>query len=78
MLRPIDVIRCFHNAFRRDLSQIDALVLNIAREGGDMAPVFKRLKIVGDILDYHAKGEEAAVFPPVDKFAPLLKKRICL
>jgi iron-sulfur cluster repair protein YtfE (RIC family) len=72
LLRPIDVIRCFHNAFRRDLTQIDTLVLNIAREGGDMAPIFERLRIVGDILDYHAKGEEAAVFPAVDKFVPLL------
>ena len=27
-----------------------------------------------EILDYHAKGEEAAVFPAVDNLAPLVAK----
>lgn len=72
MLRPIDIVRCFHNAFRRDMSQIDSSALTIAREGGDMTPVFGRLKIMTEILDYHARGEEAAVFPAVDHIAPLV------
>jgi iron-sulfur cluster repair protein YtfE (RIC family) len=74
LLRPIDVVRCFHNAFRRDMSQIDTSVLNIAREGGDLAPIFDRLQIISEILDYHARGEEAAVFPAVDNIAPLVAK----
>ena len=65
LLRPIDIVRCFHNAFRRDMSQIDTSMLNIAREGGDLALIFDRLQIVTEILDYHARGEEAAVFPAV-------------
>ena len=78
MLRPIDVVRCFHNAFRRDMAQIDNSVLEIAREGGDMAPYFDRLQIIGEILDYHARGEEAAVFPAVDNIAPFLAKAYIL
>jgi iron-sulfur cluster repair protein YtfE (RIC family) len=78
LLRPIDVVRCFHNAFRRDMSQIDNSVLKIAREGGDMAPYFDRLQIIGEVLDYHARGEEAAVFPAVDKFAPFLARAYIL
>jgi len=74
LLRPIDVVRCFHNAFRRDMAQIDNSVLNVAREGGDLAPYFDRLQIIGEVLDYHARGEEAAVFPAVDKIAPFLAK----
>ena len=74
MLRPIDVVRCFHNAFRRDISQIDTSVLKIAREGRDLTPIFDRLQIIGEILDYHARGEEAAVFPAVDNIAPLVAK----
>jgi iron-sulfur cluster repair protein YtfE (RIC family) len=70
--RPIDVIRCFHNAFRRDSSQIDNSVLKIAQEGGDLTPLFTRLQIMGEILDYHARGEEAAVFPAVDKLTPFV------
>ena len=72
MLRPIDIIRCFHNAFRRDVSEIDAEVLEIARSGGDLEPVFKRLSILGEVLDYHARGEEVAVFPAIDKLAPMV------
>jgi iron-sulfur cluster repair protein YtfE (RIC family) len=72
LLRPIDIVRCFHNAYRRDMSQIDTSVLNIAREGGDMSPIFDRLKILSEALDYHAKGEEAAVFPAFDKITPLV------
>lgn len=70
MSKPIDVIRCFHNAFRKDMSQIDSTVLSIARSDSDMLPVFNRLRILGEILDYHAKGEEAAVFPAIDKLTP--------
>jgi iron-sulfur cluster repair protein YtfE (RIC family) len=74
LLRPIDVVRFFHNAFRRDMSQIDNSVLKVAREGGDMAPYFDRLQLIGEILDYHARGEEAGVFPAVDNIAPFVAK----
>jgi hemerythrin superfamily protein len=52
--------------------QIDSSILTIAREGGDMTPLFDRLQIITEILDYHARGEEAAVFPAVDHIAPLV------
>ena len=65
---PIDIVRSFHNAFRRDLFQIDASAFKLARDRGGLAPVFDRLRTVGEILDYHARGEESAVFPAVDKF----------
>lgn len=74
MSGPLDIIRSFHNAFRRDISQIDDSVFEIARSGGDLTAAFDRLHIMGEILDYHAKGEEAAVFPAVDKLAPLVAK----
>ena len=74
MSGPIDIVRSFHNAFRRDVSQIDATAFEAARNGGDLTSVFDRLRIVGEILDYHAKGEEAAVFPAVDKLAPLVAR----
>jgi iron-sulfur cluster repair protein YtfE (RIC family) len=52
------------------MSQIDTSVLNIAREGGELSPIFDRLQIMTEILDYHARGEEAAVFPAIDNIAP--------
>jgi iron-sulfur cluster repair protein YtfE (RIC family) len=71
---PLDIVRSIHNAFRRDLSQIDVSAFKLARNGGNLTPVFDRLHIVGEILDYHAQGEEAAVFPAVDKLTPLVAR----
>lgn len=74
MSSPIDVILCFHNAFRKDIAQIDTSVLNITRSGGNLSPVLDRLHSMNEILDYHARGEEAAVFPAVDNVAPLVAR----
>jgi iron-sulfur cluster repair protein YtfE (RIC family) len=71
---PIDIVLCFHNAFRRDITEIDSSVLEIARDGGDLSPILGRLHVMAEILDYHAKGEEAAVFPAVDNLAPLVAR----
>jgi len=68
--RPIDIIRCFHNAFRRDITQIDDTVTRIAREGGNFTSVLDRLHTMNELLDIHARGEEAAVFPAMDKLLP--------
>ena len=73
-MAPLDIVRAFHNAFRRDISQIDDSVYKIARSGGDLKPVLDRFHIMGEILDTHAKGEEAAVFPAVENLAPLVAK----
>ena len=70
----IDIVRCIHNAFRRDILQIDDAAYGIARSSGDLTHVFGRLDIIGEYLDYHAKGEEEAVFPAVDNIAPLVAK----
>ena len=43
-----------------------------------MTPYFDRLQIIGEVLDYHARGEEAAVFPAVDNIAPFLAKAYIL
>ena len=71
---PIDIVLAFHNAFRRDIFQIDDSVFKSARSGGDLVPVFGRLHAMSEFLDYHALGEEATVFPAVDKVAPLVAR----
>ncbi|MGD0330645.1 MAG: hemerythrin domain-containing protein [Nitrososphaeria archaeon] len=74
MSGPIDAVLCLHNAFRRDIFEIDDTVYKVTRGGGDLTHVLDRFHIMGEILDYHAKGEEEAVFPAVDKVAPLITK----
>jgi iron-sulfur cluster repair protein YtfE (RIC family) len=69
---PLDIVLSIHNAFRRDISQIDDSVFKIARSDGDLTAVLDRLHIMNEVLDYHARGEEAAVFPAVDNLAPLV------
>ncbi|HVP16069.1 MAG TPA: hemerythrin domain-containing protein [candidate division Zixibacteria bacterium] len=78
MSGPFDIVRSIHNAFRRDIFQIDDSVFKIARIGGDLTPVSDRIHTLGEILDYHARGEEAAVFPAVDKVAPLVSEAYLL
>ena len=63
-----------HNAFRRDIFEIDDVAFKIARDGGDLIVILDRISIMAEVLDYHARGEEAAVFPAVDKVAPLVAK----
>jgi iron-sulfur cluster repair protein YtfE (RIC family) len=72
MSEPLDAILCFHNAFRRDIIQIDASVYKKARIGEDLASTLDRFHIMGEILEYHARGEEEAVFPAVEEVAPLI------
>ena len=72
MVPPLDAVTVVHNAFRRDLTEIDQAVYKVARHGGDLSPLIDRLLYFGDILDRHEKGEERAVFPEVDRVAPLL------
>lgn len=74
----LDVVLCFHNAFRRDLREIDEAVFQAARNGTELTGVLDRLHITGEILDYHAKGEEEAVFPAIDKVAPLVAQAYSL
>jgi iron-sulfur cluster repair protein YtfE (RIC family) len=65
-------VRSFHNAFRRDISQIDDSVLAIVRSGGDLTASLDRFHIFGEMLDIHAKSEEKAVFPALENVAPLV------
>ena len=73
MIPPLDAVTVVHNAFRRDLTEIDQAVYKVARHGGDLSPSIDRLHYFSDILDRHEKGEEHAVFPEVERVvSPLL------
>lgn len=78
MSGPIDAVLCFHNAFRRDMSQIDEIAYRLVRSDGDLTDVLNRFHIMGEILDYHARGEEEAVFPAIERLVPLLNKTYIL
>jgi iron-sulfur cluster repair protein YtfE (RIC family) len=71
MTGPIDAVLCVHNAFRRDMLQIDDEAFKMARNEGDISRILNKFHIMGEILQYHAKGEEEAVFPAANELSSL-------
>jgi hypothetical protein len=72
MTTPMDAIMAFHNAFRRDIAAIDRAALNQARGEAGTETELARYRFFEEILDWHAKGEEAAIFPALEVVAPLV------
>ncbi len=72
MADTVDAILAFHNAFRKDLWQIDEAALRIARGTEGPEDTLLRYRFFNEILLWHARGEEAGVFPAIDAVAPLV------
>jgi hypothetical protein len=72
MTEPLDAIVAIHNAFRRDMTQIDNAALELARGGSDLTETFDRFRFLNEVLVWHAHGEEIAIFPLVESVAPLV------
>lgn len=72
MVEPTDAIRAIHNAFRNDMARIDAAALDSARGKEGLGATIERFRFLNEVLVWHAAGEESAVFPALDKVAPLV------
>jgi hemerythrin-like domain-containing protein len=72
MAEPIDAIRAIHNAFRNDLERIDAAALDSARGREGLSATIERFRFFNEVLVWHARGEELAIFPLLDNVAPLV------
>lgn len=72
MTVPLDAIRAFHNAFRKDMKAIDAAANIAARGNGSLDLVVRRYTFLNEILVWHASGEEESVFPALENVAPLV------
>jgi hypothetical protein len=70
MAVPLDAIRAFHNAFRKDMAAMDEIAFAAARGKGNLDPLVKRYNFFNEVLVWHAKGEEEHVFPAMEKVAP--------
>jgi Hemerythrin HHE cation binding domain len=70
MAQPLDAVLAFHNAFRRDMSAIDSAALDSARGKPGLSPTIERFRFFNDVLVWHAKGEELAIFPALEAVAP--------
>jgi len=74
MAGPIDVIKAFHNAFREDIAVIDAAAVAVARGRTDARAQLERFRFFNEVLAWHARGEEVAIFPALDTVAPLVSE----
>jgi len=72
MTHPLDAITAFHNAFRHDMTMIDAAALETARGKPGFAPTVERFRFFNEILVWHANGEELAIFPALEAVVPLV------
>jgi hypothetical protein len=69
---PLDVIRAFHNAFRKDMAAIDAAANSSAHGQGSLDLVLKSYNFFNEALVWHAHGVEEFVFQAVENVAPLV------
>jgi hypothetical protein len=74
MAVPLDSIRAFHNAFRKDIEAIDYASRKAAQGGGNLDMVVKRYTFFNEILVWHASGEEDFVFQMLENVAPLMSE----
>jgi hemerythrin-like domain-containing protein len=70
MAGPIDAVVAIHNAFRRDMNLIDAAALDSARGKPGLEATVERFRFFNEVLEWHAHGEEIAIFPALEAVAP--------
>ena len=72
MTSPLAAVMAIHNAFRRDMAMIDAAALDAARGKPGLEGTIERFRFFNEVLEWHAHGEEAAVFTALEEVAPLV------
>ena len=70
MAGPIDAVVAIHNAFRSDMSLIDAAALDAAQGKPGLEATVERFRFMNEVLEWHAHGEELAIFPALEAVAP--------
>ena len=70
MTGPIDAVMAIHNAFREDMRLIDAAARDAARGKPGLAATVERFRFFNEVLEWHAHGEELAIFPALEAVAP--------
>ncbi|XP_038981730.1 zinc finger protein BRUTUS-like isoform X2 [Phoenix dactylifera] len=67
-LHPIDEILHWHNAIRKELSDIaeEARKIQLSGDFSDLSAFNTRLQVVADICIFHSVAEDQVIFPAVD------------
>ncbi len=70
MTAPLDAVTAIHNAFRRNIAEIDMAALSNAQGKTGLETTIDRFRFFNEVLVWHAHGEELAVFPALEEVAP--------
>ena len=70
MVGPIDAVMAIHNAFRADMVAIDEAALAAAQGAPGLEATVERFRFFNEVLEWHAHGEEIAIFPALEEVAP--------
>jgi hypothetical protein len=70
MAVPIDAVTAIHNAFRADMARIDAAALGSAQGRPGLEETVERFRFFNEVLEWHAHGEEEAIFTALEEVAP--------
>lgn len=70
MTSPIEAVVAIHNAFRADIASIDTAALGAANGRSGLEQAVDRFHFMNEALEWHALGEEAAMFPALEGVAP--------
>jgi Hemerythrin HHE cation binding domain len=69
---PLDLIYVAHQAFRHDIDQIDKAAAAAARGEHDVDATIDRFQFFGEMLSWHAEGEDVGIFPALAPVAPFI------
>ena len=70
MTVPVDAVTAIHNAFRADMTLIDSAALASARGRPGLEETVERFRFFNEVLEWHAHGEEVAIFTALEEVAP--------
>lgn len=70
MVVPVDGVTAIHNAFRADMARIDAAALGSAHGKPGLEATVERFRFFNEVLEWHAHGEEVAIFTALEEVAP--------
>jgi zinc finger protein-like protein len=72
MAVPVDAVTAIHNAFRADMATIDIAALGAAQGKSGLEATIERFRFFNEVLEWHAHGEEVAIFTALEEVAPLV------
>src|SRR3954447_7407336 len=70
MAGPVVAGGAIHNTLRHDMNLIDEAALGAARGKPGLEVIVERFRFFNEVLEWHAHGEELAIFLALEEVAP--------